>query len=584
MNMKLKGALLGLAAILSVAATNIHAQTAVVFAGSSALYLEMGQAAFSENPANCAWDDGSKTFTLTDSRGGITTHDTANAWVVWTGGTGGCSTVASGSTILVYVSTDSTVGARCFFANPRCTVATTITNNTTPPSGALGISEVDYQASALNPFINGASVAVGASDIRAEDSAFATLRALTTCGTPVVTGSQYLGLGYTNGSTINGAGAVGNFTQGTGSSFNVMPFNLIGNDPLTNNALPGTYVQTPVAVTPELVIVNPTDASGFGSEAVSNITSAQLAGYLDGTYGSTNDVLQGSYAPSAPAYVFVREPLSGTYNIMEYTIVNNQQNQSSMEVGLAAINSFVNNGDSNSGAFPKDHCASGTNPTGGAFPNPLSEATVRTSAGGVDSYRLRVIGTGNMTKAVEHTEDALGFAFWGTANFPASAATAATVKYLPVDNIDPLFQTWTDGLVPTSGNGLLGDVSFAHVRDGSYPIWGEQEFITDPSGAGFTAATNLTAAGVKFLSPTQPDFVPYSQLQVVRSHFAPPGVTFNSPSGANTTNSPCDGSPLGVGSIIPSGGSVGGMVYTWAADGAYNADTGSSCGNIGHRM
>jgi len=579
MNVKLKGALLGLAAMLTVAATNLHAQTGIVIAGSSALYLEAGQAAATNY--GCVWSTGSKIFSLTDTRITPNPVDKGAAWIAWEPGSTGCGSVstATGSVVVAYINLDSTIGARCFFANPRCTVGAT-----SNPSGTAGANKLapiedsgDLPAAAFNA-INGTGLAIAASDIRAEDSKFATLRVLTACGVPVQNSlganSQYLGIGFTNGSTILGATS-GPPAAAQGGSFNVMNFNLVGTDPITGNTLPASYVQLPAAVTPVLVIVNPSDGSGFGSLQVSNITSATLAGYLDGTYGSTGDVQAVPYSGSAQTgtTVYIREPLSGTYNTMEYNVANTVENQSSMDVGLAAIAAF-----NNQAAVPVDYCqnSGGTSATGGSEPNPFTETLTRGS--GVTSNRYRVIGTGNMVAAVEGTPDSLGYSFWSAANF--GSATASTVKYLTVDGIDPLQQVWTDGEVPTSGNGLLGDVSLAHIRDGSYPIWGEQEFISDPSGnTNYTVATTLQGALSRFLSPTQPDFVPYSSLEVVRSHFAPPGVTFLNPNKVSTPSIPCNGS----GSGTEAGGSVGGMVYTYFSEGSYNNDNGLSCGNVAHR-
>jgi hypothetical protein len=189
---------------------------------------------------------------------------------------------------------------------------------------------------------------------------------------------------------------------------------------------------------------------------------------------------------------------------------------------------------------------------------------------------VRAIGTGNEVDAVLANADSLGYAFWSAANF--KNASAGTAKYLTVDGIDPIQETWTDGLVPTTGNYLLGDVSMAHVKDGSYPIWSILRFVSDPSGPGYTVATNLATAAANFLSPFQPDFVPLSQLGVVRSHFAPPGVTFPGNGGV-----PSNGVSPGC-STTEAGGDVAGKALTKQSDGDYCADNGVTTGNTGHRQ
>jgi hypothetical protein len=172
------------------------------------------------------------------------------------------------------------------------------------------------------------------------------------------------------------------------------------------------------------------------------------------------------------------------------------------------------------------------------------------------------------------TQDSLGYAFWSAGNF--SAAQPGTAKYLTVDGVDPIQETWSDGLVPTSGNDLLGNVSLSHVKDGTYPIWSILRLVTDNSGVAFTAAGKLQTAAANFLSPSQPDFVPLSQMAVVRSHFAPPGVSF-----PNNSGNPSNGDP---GKTVEAGGDVAGLAYSYQTDGAYNIDNGQSTGNIGHRQ
>jgi hypothetical protein len=583
MKMKLKQALMGVAAMLVLAATQSSAQftNTVAIAGSSALYNEVGQASYAAS--GCAWTDKSKDFTLNDTRLALTAGiDIGTAWVTWYPTSDNCANpnITSTTPVTFYVSTDSTVGNRCFFASPRCTITAPSAISGAAGGNALpGVTDTALP-SAVYSAINGASENMAATDIRPEDAMFATLRVLTPCGTSVVSGSQYLGLGYVSAGEILGSS---HQTSGGGGGFNIANFALMGTDPYSSAALPGAFTVTPVGAVPVVVFVNPSNPSGFGSLQVSNIDRAVLAGYLDGTYGSVTDVIPGPYSTGAATTVYLREPLSGTYNTMEYAIPNSVQNQSSQDVGLAAQNASTNLGV----PFPPYNCVSGAFalPTSsklvsGSTANPLTEGYKRSSTtSGAASYRARAIGTGNEVKAVLATEDSLGYAFWSAANF--SSANAQTGKYLTVDGIDPLQQVWSDGLIPTSGNDLLGNVSLAHVKDGSYPIWSILRLVTDTAANNaFTAgqATKLASAAVTFLSPSQPDFVPLSQLGIVRSHFAPPGVNF--PGGA------CSGTPP---SCTPSnspeaGGDVAGLVYTQASDGAYNADTGQSTGNTGHRQ
>jgi hypothetical protein len=580
--MKMKQALLGIAAMFVFVAASANAQTLqLAIIGSSAYYLELGQA--SATAQTCYWTDSAKDLQATDSR--IGKNDGTSFWVTWSPGTGTCAAPAgSGALVNIYLSADSVVGNRCFFGSPACTITlasgVTETSLTTKAgSEVLGSNFNDTGTTlptGVYSAIVGASINAAATDIRPEDAEFAMNRVLTTCGTPMATGSQYLGLGYSNGSVISSgtgsAGSVGNF--------NVGAFVLQGNDPITGDAptanTSGGWTVTQIGAVPVVVFVNPSNASGFGSLLVSNIDRATLAGFLDGTYGRTSDVVDQAYstASESPTTVFVREPISGTYNTMEYAIPNSVQNQSSQDVGVQAVNAF------NAGlSVPPLFCTGGVGGTYGSLT--MSLATARSHSGG-SSYRVRAIGTGQEVASVlagnanQANKDTLGYAFWSAANF--ANATASNAKYLTVDGVDPLQEVWQDGLVPTAGNGLLGNVTLAHVKDGSYPIWSILRIVT--STANKTVASNLVTEAANFLSPTQPDFVHASTLTIVRSHFAPPGVNFTS---ANGANSPCNGTNS---ACAESGGDVGGLVYSIQADGDYNVDNSgaSGSGNVGHRQ
>ncbi len=576
--MKMRYALLGVAASALLFAANLNAQISVQFAavGSSAMYVEMGQAAAST--LGCVWTTSSKTVEFpVDSRVGGGTAEGTTAWIAWSPGGGTCSAPGSSSVVYTYLNGDSTIGNRCYFAKPRCTITVSGTFPITGNNQLPGFTDTALP-STIGTVVNSSSVNVAATDIRPEDAKFATVRALTPCGNTIGGAtSQYLGLGYQTGTTGVGTAIAGSThqTNGAGGSFNIFDFNLMGTDPITSQALPGTFAVTSVGAVPVVVVVNPSNGNGFGSLLVSNVDRATLAGYLDGTLGRTSDIIAQNFASSNNgAVVYLREPVSGTYNTMEYAIPNSVQNKSSQEIGLAAI--AANNAGAN---FPPFHCNGGA--TGGTWDpaqNPLNEDNhLARGTGSSPSGRYRAIGTGNELKAVQATADSLGYAFWSAGNF--AGATASNDKYLTVDGVDPIQEVWSDGLVPTSGNDLLGNVSLSHVKDGSYPIWSIVRLVSDTSGVGFNAVQTLIADAGNFLSPSQPDFVPISALPIVRSHFAPPTVNFPSSAGTNT---PANGD--GPGANAEAGGDVGGMVYTQQADGDYNKDNTASTGITGKRQ
>jgi hypothetical protein len=176
------------------------------------------------------------------------------------------------------------------------------------------------------------------------------------------------------------------------------------------------------------------------------------------------------------------------------------------------------------------------------------------------SVRNRVIGTGQMISELLATPNSLGYAFWGVSNW--KNATDAT-KYLTVDGVDPLFSTYTDGLLPTAPD-ELSKINFAHINDGTYPIWSLLRFVCTTSCTGAhalsTAAQTFVSLGDKPLP--EPDFLPYTSLKVERSHFTPPGIGFT----GVLQNGVCLTTTTEV------GGDVGGVVIPCYADASYEVD------------
>jgi len=601
--MKMRQALIAVAAMLVCVAVNLNAATVrpvgnntrptpervrteatwnpgvqVVAIGSSALWLELGQA--SATSMGCSWTAAKGTVNAVDSRVGTApgTIEKGATWVTWTPGTGTCASPGTGFSVNAEMNTDSVIGNRCYFANPRCTISVPAAQVGVAGQNSLtGLTDTALPA-AIQTALNGSAFTAAATDIRPEDAKFASLRLFTACGTPIVAGSQYLGLGYQTSTPGVGTTIAEAPLSGSGT-FHVFDFNLMGADPITGNALPGSYVVTPVGAVPIVVFVNPSDEAGFGSLLVSNINSAVLAGYLDGTYGRVADI-NPQTAPGGStgiaSTVFVREPLSGTYNTMEFSVPNSVELKTSQDLGLAAV---AANGGTAGTVVPAAYCSGANwNPAMNPLVETASSLARSVSSSNPNPGRYRSIGTGDEVAAVLANQDSLGYAFWSAANF--THATATSGKYLTVDGVDPIQENWVDGLIPTSGNQLLGNVTMAHVKDGTYPIWSILRLVSDSSVT--TAVNNLVTAAAAFLSPTQPDFVHASQLTIVRSHFAPPGVTFPSCGG---TGGAAKGQPAnGTGTVVECGGDVGGLVYGIGSDHDYNTDTVSQFGNIGQRQ
>ncbi len=594
--MNMKRALLGIAAmVVFFAAGNLHAQTlGMAGSGSSALWLELGQA--SATAAGCVWTEAKGSsgspmdLEVQDTRPSTAVLEQGNLWVTWNPGTTGTCAAPAGGTITVnfLYNLDSVIGNRCFFANPACSIK--VNANPTGVAGGnkvTGFTDTALPAS-IEAVVAAASMNTAATDIRPEDAKFASLRMFTPCGNPIVTGSQYIGLGYQTGTAGVGTSVAENPIAGS-SSFHVLDFNLMGSDPITGNSLTGAYTVTEVGAQPIIVFVNPGDSGGFGSLLVQNVNRGDLAGFLDGSLGRTLDLVPGYSAANPASEVFVREPLSGTYNTMEYAIPNSAEMQTSQDLGLAALNANL---DSPGTTVPAVYCSA----IGGTFTaanaNPLNETpsslnlSSRAPASGATAGRFRAIGTGDEVAAVLANKDSLGYSFWSAANF--ANATGANAKYLTVDGVDPLFEDWEDGEIPAT-TAALSNVTLQHVKDGSYPIWSILRLVTANSGAGFNAVTALEASVNKFVGPTQPDFVPISTLPIVRSHFSPPGAgtLFNYPCNTNLNggaeNTPSNGSKLTV-ETPGCGGDVGGVVYSLQADADYASDSGNAVGLVGRRQ
>ena len=548
-------ALLAVAIVAMAFSTQMQAQSVVLNGlGSSAMFLELGLAASSTTVgtihANCVWSENTNTAEASDTA--ASTADKGSAWVAWTEGGGTCAAPGSTSSIYAYLQTDSVVGNRCIF-DSTCTMNYSAASGTAPAGLILtgGVANCGTTGECDLPATIASKLAVkpnfAGSDIRPEDAAFAIARAQGTCGTAIGS-TSYLELGYTSGSVIDGS------TEGLSSSFNVVNFGLSSN-----------YTVTPLGAVPVLVVVASSDTTGNAITQFSNLSSADLAKLLDGTY-STASAAGGTGTDNI--YTFEREPLSGTYNTMEYNVPNTITNSAysitgnytSQDVGQDQLASQK---DCSSTTFIKI-TNTGITWTGSA--NPM---VIPSNANG--STRFRSIGTGNELKSVRLFNDTttsaltnnLGYGFWSVANFAGFAAplknnagNAVTAKYLEVDGIDPLNKirvTYT-GTIPTAGTTALADVDLHTVENGTYPIYSMLRLVANTPTSGTTTAINaLTGAVQDFVSfgttTSRPDFAPLADMTVVRSHFIPPAGT-----GLPTTAN--NGGSCGT----EAGGDVGGVV------------------------
>ncbi|HMD83781.1 MAG TPA: hypothetical protein VKO18_03665 [Terriglobia bacterium] len=502
---KLAVLVLSIVAAMSLAPNGFASGPTVLFngVGSSAAFNAFALAARYSNGTTgvCGahnWTAASGTATGFDQRSSSITAVSGSIWIVWD---------AEPATIVcAYLNIDSVVGNRLFFAVPRGLLEI--------PSSAIGTFSATSQVptftdealpSDVYTALNGTAFNAAMSDIRPEDALFATTRALTALGT-VVTGTAFKGLGY-------GPGPIGSLINSEFSTkyAQVVNFAMTGTDPITSEAVPSFLVQN-VGGQVLMVLVNTSDtsAAGLGNSAFNNVGRFTLGRVQAGLTTRTRDLIPSSGLPIVPLNVLLREPLSGTWNTMEYCIPN------SKEVALTQENNV--------------------NP---AVDNPLNQ----TSADG--ATRRRVIGTGEMVKQVGLISDAIGYAFFSFGNVKPIVGTG---KYLTVDGVDPIQATYTGGTLPTCTAPCPGAVTFPNVINGSYPIWNILRVITaSPAPSGVNSLISAAQTQVASI----PDFVPIGQMLVFRSHYAQSGF------GGKDGHAPRE---------VESGGDMGGAVLTLSED------------------
>jgi hypothetical protein len=556
--MKFLKYLLVLALAICATASVSNAQTvAFLGTGSSALFLELGQAALTSSTTGtpCGWSANSNAdIVVEDQRTSPSTNEQGAVWIAWGAGSGTCAAPTGTYSIYAYMSLDSVLGDRCFFevdssGTAGCTWSVTVGAGTAgagllapyPSGGETNIPQNVITA------LNGQHTFVAGTDIRPEDAKFATQRMFTPCNTPILrepynqTVYETDGLGYGSGNV--GTSVMSDFSSKT---FHVLQFNITGDDPISGNGVPAYTVNT-VGAQPVVVAVGPTPTTGnTGIGAASDISAFTLALFLEGVLGRSTDLV-GPTSTNAVT-VLVREPLSGTYNTMEFSNPNSSQFKTSQD-------------------------ASNCNSSGAVKSNPLDLASANGAISG--AARRRVIGTAEMVSTLQAaTTDTLGYFFWSAAN--AENFNGTNGKYLTVNGVDPLANSYsvTGGTFPTGSS--LSQVTFANLNAGDYPIWSALRLVTNsPAPAG---VTNLITAA-QSLNSTQSDFIPLSKLKVWHSHFNIYGVNvFNEANGFGI-NTPGDLCPTS-GAAAEGGGDAGGTNVTVAANSNFCSDFGSKIGLV----
>jgi hypothetical protein len=366
------------------------------------------------------------------------------------------------------------------------------------------------------------------------------------------------GLGYQNTPHV-GLQVQSNFSA---ALFNVIDFNFSGPDPFNPGFNAPQFQVNAIGAQPIIVGVAPvTDTTGIG--AATDINGHTLAMFYDGVLARTNDIA--GVTDSHNVEVLVREPLSGTYNVFEYSMPNTSQFHKSQD----------------------DNFCSGT----AVFSQKMA---INSGVGNVaGSQRQRVIGTGEMAttlnNATSPSHSRLGYYFWSAGNANGKSNT----KYLTVNGVDPLLdsygacltcgpgntpQTFTPGALPQASPGAgvppLTAVTFRNLNLGDYPIWSAVRLVGPISSA--PVAALLKSLGT--IDATQHDYITLANLKVWHTHFPIYGIVGAQADGP--TINPLTPNDLCVGGATEVGGDAGGSNLLKQVNSDYCSDYGNPTGLV----
>src|SRR5262249_24662198 len=263
-----------------------------------------------------------------------------NIWVAWSKGDGvspTCAAPTGNLDVYVYLQLDSVVGDRCYFLVDAggvsgCQLIFNFAGGTGGDNRIAGLTDTAIPGSVVTAIQNQRFNWAG-TDVRPEDAKFATVRMFTPCNALIprqfFNQDSYFtsGLGYQTATPHIGTDIQEDPSSGT-AVFHVLDFNIFGNDP-QNTSQPVPAFQTfSIGAQPIIVGVSPTsDTAGIGG--ATDINGFTLSLYFQGVLGRTTAM----FCPSATKRgdVFVREPLSGTYNTFENSIPNGTQYHGSQD-------------------------------------------------------------------------------------------------------------------------------------------------------------------------------------------------------------------------------------------------------------
>jgi hypothetical protein len=547
---------------LLLTAVPVSAQVQVVGVGASSLFQSVSLAGFQlagGTGGGAGHYTAKNAGEIIDIRQSGINPELGNLSVVWN---------SAQTQVWVYLSVDSVIGNRAYFAQPRTSLQLV---SPLPAAGNLissGLWGTDASTipSGVQSLINNQQFNAAFSGILPADAKFAINRA--NCGTGSTATLGCLGYGTSNPNV--GTPILSAFSS---SQANPVNFNIYGTDPITGNTIPN-YTVVPIGIAPLIVIANRSNSNGLGQAAFNDITyQATIQLLFTGT--DCDGTAWGGFSTSSPNYQFaitpiLREPLSGDMNVFEFNyLVQNLQ-------GSTTAGYFSQEGIFNSPYFlPSTFGAlqpATNNPLNGACPGGSSYAV------GPQGSRKRAIGTSEEVSSVKSTTDSLGYLSFSYGNV-SSISNNANYGYLTYQTVDPInpsgsYSTpYVSGGLNWPGNGKLPvcttpcpitpGASFPNIRNGAYKNWSLLRAVAD---AGSTALTNVQAianAIQNSINSTESDFLPFNAASDgdpgflgYRSHFAP-GMTGTPAVNFNSTNTPNDGITT---PSAEAGGDVGGCL------------------------
>jgi hypothetical protein len=589
-----------LTAIVGLASA-ANAQVQFVGVGSSAMFNTLSAAAFSDlcssrTGSDCRhWSQSGKNTNdnqnwaqAVDSRNNAIPPEAGTFFVAWDNNT-------SPIKIWSYLSVDTIVGQRLFFAVPRATqqidsgALTAAGGNKVPAQILLnrqtGTTQSDETTGIPSAVLSAIQTTFTAaiSDVRPEDAKFEVNRVLATFA------ASGTGLGYGNPANATCFQGTDNWTvtanlgcpiYGTwGGRAVPVQYAITGHDPFTSSPA-WKYKTIEVGAEPVVFLFNASNANGLGvlgadsNVAFKNLNRITAAYLFNGNLGRAQDLdpsltLALQAIPANPAVnPILREPLSGTMTTTEFNVFRT----------LETLKDIATAASQETGVNLANACTLNVN-----CPDPLY------LPGHGGSIRYRAIGTGAEISGVtnvggiKHIADSIGYAFFSFGNVNPIGGSSGVGRYVTLDGVDPINQGYgtyvSDGV--TYGPGQLplclapciaaGGTSLPNVRNGSYGAWSIIRAVTDSTGINLTNTQALVTAAQNEVNNTTADFVPFvckdttglctgePGLLVFHSHFTPSGIA-GAPHNGNVT-------------ATEVGGDVHGAVFTNQADLDYHTDT-----------